>query len=338
MIFPPIFAYALFGFLWIIELVLNLTLIGAPAAEVVAIFGEVLLFLWLFDKYGFDTFKRFSDAKNGKKFKKRFFTQLIGDLIPFVNMFPWNLWFIYKEYKSELEESKKRESGELDEEESGEKKGLDLKKAALLGAAAIATGGAAAGALAGEAAVAGEATAVAEGGALATGGEAASVGRGARLAEGNFGSGMGRKMIKRGNVKTIEEEVGGVKTGMNREDYDSGISDYSRMDTYEKNNDIQKILAKAKRGERLSEAEGNKYNSYQINGAYDRMDDRNYRGNGSVSGGRVGREVSRNIDPDMQRILEKAKRGEELTEVEGNKYNSYQINRTHDEIDERNRR
>lgn len=38
---------------------------------------------------------------------------------------------------------------------------------------------------------------------------------------------------KRGNEKTISEEVGGMKTGLSREDYDADIRDYSKPETYQ---------------------------------------------------------------------------------------------------------
>jgi hypothetical protein len=47
---------------------------------------------------------KFRNPKANKKFIKRFLTQAIGELIPIVDLFPWNVWFIYKQYKDEVAE------------------------------------------------------------------------------------------------------------------------------------------------------------------------------------------------------------------------------------------
>ncbi|MDQ1281695.1 MAG: hypothetical protein QG630_46 [Patescibacteria group bacterium] len=318
------FAIVIFVILDVIAFVLDLTAVASIAGVFISFLSTLFYILYVFFVYGSSKAveKLFSfKNKTGKKIMKIFG----GSVIPFVNV-----WAVYDDYREEKKIKENKEKGIT--EDSSQNKGSGIFKKLILGAGVIATGGAAAGVLAGEAAVAGEAAAVAEGNVASK----AITARGeAKVVQGNFGSGIGKKLANKGSKKTIEEEIGGVKTGLNREDYDSGISDYSRMDTYEKNNDIQRILAKVQRGERLTEVEGNKYNSYQINGAHDEMNERNDRGNGSVSGGRVGREVSRKTDPDIQRILAKVQRGERLTEVEGNKYNSYQIFDAHDEMNRR---
>ena len=226
--FPPIFAYVIFFILDLIAFVLDLTVVASIAGVFISFLSTFIYILWVFFRYGgTKASEKIFNFKNkaGKKAMKIFG----GSVIPFVNV-----WAVYDDYKEEMREYRNKELGIVEDESQNQ--GSGFFKKLVLGAAVVATGGAAAGALAGEAAIAGEATAVAEGGALATGGEVASVGRGARLAEGNFGSGMGRKMIKRGNVKTIEEEVGGVKTGLNREDYDSEIKNYGDFNTYIKEN------------------------------------------------------------------------------------------------------
>lgn len=47
---------------------------------------------------------------------------------------------------------------------------------------------------------------------------------------------FGREIAKQKSKMTIQEEIGGVKTGLNKEDYDSGIKNYGDFDTYTKEN------------------------------------------------------------------------------------------------------
>lgn len=223
--FPPIFAYVIFGFIWLLQLTLDLTGVGAVVAEIVAFIGEVFLFLWLFSRYGFDVFKKFSDAKNGKKFKKRFLIQLFGDLIPFVNMIPWNLIFIYQQYKQDLKE----ENGEVDQDTQEKKSGGLLKTAATVAAVALApeTGGAS---LAAEGALMGEAAAAAEGFVTkSVGAEASST----KTINPWINRTIDKDIKNKRQEKTITEEVSGIKTGQNFEDYNAGLKDYSDIATYE---------------------------------------------------------------------------------------------------------
>lgn len=257
------FAIVIFVILDVIAFVLDLTAVASIAGVFISFLSTLFYILYVFFVYGSSKAveKLFSfKNKTGKKIMKIFG----GSVIPFVNV-----WAVYDDYREEKKIKENKEKGIT--EDSSQNKGSGIFKKLILGAGVIATGGAAAGVLAGEAAVAGEAAAVAEGNVASK----AITARGeAKVVQGNFGSGIGKKLANKGSKKTIEEEIGGVKTGLNREDYDSGISDYSRMDTYEKNNDIQRILAKVQRGERLTEVEGNKYNSYQIFDAHDEMNRR----------------------------------------------------------------
>jgi len=256
MIFPPIFAYVIFGLIWIMQVVFNIFLITAPLSTFLGIFAQVLLFLWFLNRYGVDDgFKKFSDAKNGKQLKKRFFTKLGGDLIPFVNMFPWNINFIYQQYKQDLKEEEDRENGISDEVE---KKGPDMKKVAGMAALAVATGGAslaAEGAIVAEGAVAGEAAMGAE---AMSGGAATSEAMSAKGANMWTEKTGAQAMEKQVANKTITEEVSGIKTGQNFEDYNQGIKNYSDFDTYEQDLKEEILNKKEEDEERQRDIEARK--------------------------------------------------------------------------------
>lgn len=244
--FPPIFAYVIFFILDLIAFILDITVVASIAGVFISFLSTFFYILWVFFRYGPGKAaeKLFSfKNKTGKKVMKIFG----GSVIPFVNV-----WAVYDDYKEEIKEFRNKEKGIVEDESQNKESGIFKKL--VLGAGVIATGGLAAGAIAGEAAVAGEAAAVAEGGALATAGEAATVGREAKLVEGNLGSGIGKGAAKKGNIKTIEEEVGGVKTGLNREDYDSEIKNYGDFNTYIKEN-------KEKEEEKVRQEEEKKKNA-----------------------------------------------------------------------------
>ena len=224
--FPPIFAYVIFGILDFIAFILYITGIFAIAGLFFSFLSTLLYILWVFFRYGGS--KAVEKLFNLKqKTAKKLMKLLGGSTIPFVNV-----WAVYDDYKQELKEYKNKELGIT--EDASENNGSGLLKKLALGAAVVATGGAAAGVIAREAAVAGEASIAAEGSA-ATAGKAV----GGKVVQGNFGSNIGREIEKQKNQKTIEEEVGGVKTGLNREDYDAGIKNYVDFDTYIKDNKIR---------------------------------------------------------------------------------------------------
>lgn len=225
MIFPPIFAYVIFFILDLIAFIFDITGIFGPVGVVISFLTTMFYFMWVFLRYGPSKMTQKLFNWKNKPLKKVVKT-IGGSVIPFVNV-----WAVYDDYKEELEESKKKEleaEGVVEEEK---KKGLSLKQKVALGAAAVATGGAA---LAAEGAIAGEALA---GEAAASGALEGGVLRGAAAEEGmagkwikSTGSGVVNKNLPK---KTISEEVGGIKTGLERGDYDSDITDFSRPETYE---------------------------------------------------------------------------------------------------------
>ena len=106
--FPPIFAYVFFAFIWLLEVIFTLFIITIPISEVVAIFGDILIVFWLWMRLGPEAINKFRNPKANKKFIRRFVMQTIGELIPLVDLFPWNLWFIHKQYKDEVTEYNKK--------------------------------------------------------------------------------------------------------------------------------------------------------------------------------------------------------------------------------------
>lgn len=219
--FPPIFAYVIFGVLDFLALILDFVLgIGILFSS----FSTFLYILWVFFRYGpGKASEKLFNLKNktGKKLMKI----LGGSIIPFVNV-----WAVHDDYKQEKREYKNKELGIVEDDSESDSGGF-LKKA-LLAAAVVSTGGAAAGAIAGEATVAGEAAMATEGSALSTG-EAVNIGtRSGKMIQNN----LGRGFLKQKNKMTIQEEIGGVKTGLNREDYDVGIKNYGDFNTYIKEN------------------------------------------------------------------------------------------------------
>ena len=223
--FPPIFAYVIFFILDLIALVLDITVVASIAGVFISFLSTFLYVLWVFFRYG--PSKAAQNLFNLKqKTAKKVMKLYGGSIIPFVNV-----WAVYDDYKQEVREYKNKELGITEEAE--ESKGSGFFKKLVLGTAVIATGGAAAGALAGEAAVAGEVAGAAE----VAGGAEAGVARNVGRSAGNeLASSSGSKAVKKVNQKTIEEEVGGVKTGLNREDYDVGIKNYGDFDTYTQEN------------------------------------------------------------------------------------------------------
>lgn len=240
--FPPIFAYVIFFILDLIAFVLDLTVVASIAGVFISFLSTFFYILWVFFRYGPGkaTEKLFSfKNKTGKKIMKIFG----GSVIPFVNV-----WAVYDDYKQELKEYRNKELGIT--EDTSQNKGSGFLKKLALGAGVIATGGLAAGAIVGEAAVAGEAAGAME----VAGATESAVATNAGRTAGNELISTPGKTKKLGNVKTIEEEVGGVKTGMNREDYDAGIKNYGDFDTYTREN-------KEKEEEKVKQTEEKKKNA-----------------------------------------------------------------------------
>lgn len=227
MIFPPIFAYVGFFILDLIAFVFDITGIFAEVGIFISSLATFAYFGWVFVRYGPKKMsEKLFNWRKGKVFKKVMKT-VGGSIVPFVNV-----WAVYDDYKQELEDAKNKEleaEGVVKEEK---KKGLSLKQKIALGAAAAATGGAA---LAAEGVIAGEAVA---GEAAASGALEAGAARGALAGEEAAGSRWiksNSKNISKNpiNKKTISEEIGGIKTGLERSDYESGATDFSNIEAYE---------------------------------------------------------------------------------------------------------
>lgn len=218
--FPPIFAYTIFFLLDFIAFILDVSVIASIGGVFISFLSTLLYILWVFFRYGAKkaTEKLFNlRNKTGKKLMKIFG----GSIIPFVN-----LWAVHDDYKQEVREAKNKELG-ISEEESQNSGGGGFLKNMALGAGVIMTGGAGAAALAGKASV------VTRSGSN----EEDSTKKGwTRSSKRSSDSSPDKKKDKKSNEKTTTEEVGGIKTGLNREDYDSQIKDYANFDTYAKDN------------------------------------------------------------------------------------------------------
>lgn len=115
--FPPLFAYVIFGFLWLLEVIFTLFVITLPISWIIALFSDILLIFWLWLRIGPEMIIKFKNPKTNKKFIRRFLLQFGAEFIPIVNFFPWNVWFIYNQHKDEVSEFKVKEA-ELDAENS----------------------------------------------------------------------------------------------------------------------------------------------------------------------------------------------------------------------------
>lgn len=224
--FPPIFAYVIFGIVWLIQVILTLLVITIPAAEVVSVIETILLIFWMIIRVGpGKTFSKFSSLKKNKKFIKRFTIQTLGELIPIINLFPWAIWFIYNEYKQELKEFKNKELGITDDAENTDD---GLLQKAKLASAMISPGakGITTGAVGGSSAIASSSNLPI----------ASITNLNSKNKEISSLLDNPQSKTKDKSNMTISEEIGGVKTGLNKEDYDSGIKNYGDFDTYTKEN------------------------------------------------------------------------------------------------------
>ncbi|MEI6352313.1 MAG: hypothetical protein WCO35_00005 [Candidatus Nomurabacteria bacterium] len=108
--FPPIFAYIIFGFIWFLEVIFTLFVVTIPVAMIISIFDDILIIFWLWLRMGPEMISKFKGKNGDKKMLKRFLTQCAGELIPVADLFPWNLWFIYKVHKDEVAEYREKRS------------------------------------------------------------------------------------------------------------------------------------------------------------------------------------------------------------------------------------
>lgn len=227
MILPPIFSLVLFFILDTMELVFDIFVITSPIGVFMSILSTILYILILLFKYGpkktkerLFTFKKVPRTKAFKKIMKVFG----ASFIPF--MTTWAVWDDYKEDLKEkktlqlvLEEEKKKELN-LKQKVASEQALLQKSKEVRMR----------------EAPATSSVTSVSTESTGETGENDLPVREDERMeTPKNPWIKSTRKEItqKRGNEKTISEEVGGMKTGLSREDYDADIRDYSKPETYQ---------------------------------------------------------------------------------------------------------
>lgn len=227
MILPPIFSLVLFFILDTMELVFDIFVITSPIGVFMSILSTILYILILLFKYGpkktkerLFTFKKVPRTKAFKKIMKVFG----ASFIPF--MTTWAVWDDYKEDLKEkktlqlvLEEEKKKELN-LKQKVASEQALLQKSEEVRME----------------EAPATSSVTSVSTESTGETGENDLPVREDERMeTPKNPWIKSTRKEItqKRGNEKTISEEVGGMKTGLSREDYDADIRDYSKPETYQ---------------------------------------------------------------------------------------------------------
>lgn len=227
MILPPIFSLVLFFILDTVELVFDIFVITSPIGVFMSILSTILYILILLFKYGpkktkerLFTFKKVPRTKAFKKIMKVFG----ASFIPF--MTTWAVWDDYKEDLKEkktlqlvLEEEKKKELN-LKQKVASEQALLQKSEEVRME----------------EAPATSSVTSVSTESTSETGENDLPVREDERMeTPKNPWIKSTRKEItqKRGNEKTISEEVGGMKTGLSREDYDADIRDYSKPETYQ---------------------------------------------------------------------------------------------------------
>ena len=229
------FLYIFFFILDTLALVFMLLIFTMPAGIFINFFSNVCYFIFLLLRFGPQkTSEKLFKFKGQTKSQniKRIFKVVIGDFVPYVN-----IWSVYDDFKQERKEVDARENKLATDPENQDtekkKKGLSLKEKALLGAAIVATGGAAA-----VPAAEALATEAATGEAISAGAVRGGIESEATSLAGKNNNTWIRKTStelapKSMKEKTIQEEVSGIKTGLNREDYNDASSNFSNREAYQ---------------------------------------------------------------------------------------------------------
>lgn len=220
------FLYVIFFILDSVALVFYLLIITAPLGTFVEFLTNGLYYVVSIMRYGGKkTADRFFNFKKGNKMKK-VIRLAGGSIIPYIH-----LWMIYDDNKQDIIEAKaKKMEAKLEIEKAKVKQVEALKQAQ-------------------QQAINNSQqnnfnqsnqelsdTSVNQEGNLVENNQElsdTSVNQEGELVENNpwMVSDKSRKLNK--NKETIAEEVGGIKTGLNRSDYDQYITDYSKVKTYE---------------------------------------------------------------------------------------------------------
>jgi hypothetical protein len=213
------FGLVIFFILDLIAMVFDIFVITSPLGVFVTFLSTLTYILYTFMVYGkikgtsklFD-FKKNFKQKAFKKIGKKAFKLIGGSTIPFVNV--WAIWDDYREAKKEEEAKKQQLRIEIEEKQAENKmRQQEIEEYQKIEKGAIEK-------------------------------ENEEVEKASQNSKENQyeeervnpwivgNKSRGRDIARRG--KTIQEEVSGIKTGMSREDYDEGIVDYSKKETYDK--------------------------------------------------------------------------------------------------------
>lgn len=245
MVFPPIFAYVIFFILDLLSLVFSMSVFLAPLGIVITNITTILYIGRVYFKYGPEkTVEKLFKYKNipSKVLTKKVMKVFGSTVIPFITV-----WAIYDDYKEEV--------NKLEGKEEGPTKLDKLKKAAIIGAAAVATGGAAAPAAArvaaGATAAGTTATASAAAGGVAARAAAGGIaggtttgaltGVGARSAVGTSGAAAGRVATR--SSMPAGKTVGSEAKAIQKVASHLGNDKYREKEESEENKEIGEMRA-----------------------------------------------------------------------------------------------
>lgn len=240
-ILPPYFSYVIFFIIDSFALVAYLLVFTSPLGAVINFFGNILYLGICLIKYGAKkTTERYFNLKN--KPAKKILKFISSSVIPYTH-----LYMIYSDYKQDLQEAKEKEvklnieKAKLEEEQAKNLMNVvNNKESSIINQQA-------------------------ENQSLQNNIEnqteskqdlsSISVNQKGQLIKNNpwMITDKSRKQNKK--KQTIAEEVGGIKTGLNREDYDAGV-DFSKIKTYD--DLVKEKEQKAKDEQRKAEAENEK--------------------------------------------------------------------------------
>lgn len=237
---PPFFSLILFFIIDTLALVCYLTILLSPLGAVINFLGNGLYFTISLVKYGPAKMKdRYLNFKKGSKFKKvvKIFG---GSLIPYIH-----LWSIYDDYKTDLKEAKEKkqeiklkQEGEIKAQVEARNKTVEVQNKQRIQKQ--------------------------DGGSTQLSDENQTIDNQENIETAgietiNTQAGENPWMMRdkrKPNIqdkKTIAEEVGGIKTGLNREDYDEYVTNYSKQGTYAEDIKEKEEKAKKEREARIKE-------------------------------------------------------------------------------------
>lgn len=226
MLLPPFFSYILFFIIDTLALVCYVSILLSPLGWIINLLGNFLYFTICLVKYGPQkTGERLFNFRKGKKLKK-VIKVLGGSFIPYVH-----IWSIYDDYKQDLEEIQvKKITAQTEAIEIEKAKQAELVKETNLAREQSSSVQESRQGI-GKEVTQNKQAEESETSEVESEGDRREEREESRI-ENPWLISQSRKS-KKANPETTLEEVGGIRTGLKREDYEDNLTNFSKVEAYE---------------------------------------------------------------------------------------------------------